>query len=168
MTISMYKASVPVISHNLKALSGILGKASAEMGHRELEVLDARLAPDMFKLMEQLRFILLHAKLTPSLLAGVDVPKLAPNDQDERSLVEVQANLGAALDYLKTFKPDQIDGSEMRPVELVTYGGETVRFTGERYLLGFALPNFFFHYSMAYGILRANGLEIGKHDFLGG
>ncbi len=167
MSISMYRASVPVIIHNLKALTNILAKAQADLDGRQQEVLDARLAPDMFCLLQQLQFLILHAKAAPALLAGVEVPKLSSIDREEKTLSEIQESIEAAIAYLKTFKPEQIDGSEQRPVELVTFSGDAIKFTGERYLLGFALPNLFFHYSMAYGILRANGLVIGKHDFLG-
>ena len=167
MTLSMYQASAPVFTQHLTNLSAILAKAAAHAEARKIDpqvFLTARLAPDMFALSRQVQIASDSAKGCMARLAGVDVPSWPDN---EASFPELQARMTKTTDYVKGFKPAQIDGSEERQI-MVQLGPDTkLPFTGYTLLFGFQLPNFFFHCSMAYAILRHNGVEIGKRDFLG-
>ena len=169
MTISMFSASVPVIIHNLLALSAVLKKAVAHAEATEQdpgEMLDERLAPDMFPLIEQVQFILLHAKGIPARLAGIEVPGINAIEGTEKTFDDLQESIAATISFLRSFEAEQIDGTEMKPIEIFS-NGHHLKFTGQKYLLGFGLPNIFFHYSIAYGILRSDGVPLGKMDFLG-
>jgi uncharacterized protein len=166
MTISMYQASVPVFHRMIKNLDGILDKAVAWAATRKIEpqvLLQARLAPDMFALMRQVQIVTDNAKGASARLAGVKPPVFEDN---ETSFAELKARLQKTGAFLDTLKPAQIDGSEARDIVL-KLGPREVQFKGQEYLLGFALPNTFFHYAMSYAILRHNGLDLGKPDFLG-
>lgn len=166
MKISMYQASIPVFVQFLNALSDILKKGAAHCAAKKIEpavLVNARLAPDMFALARQVQIASDHAKGAAARLSGSDVPSFPDT---EATFEELQARIAKTLDYIQNFKPEQIDGSDERDIEL-TIGGKKYPFKGQDYLLHFALPNFYFHVTMAYGILRHCGVEIGKRDFMG-
>lgn len=166
MTISMYQASVPVFVRMLNNLVPILGKAAA---HAEAKRCDpdifagCRLIADMHPLSRQIQILSDTTKGAAARLAGLEPPSW--ND-DEKTLGELVERLKKTTDYLQTFKSEQIDGSEERKVVL-KLGPNSVEFRGIEYLLNFVLPNLFFHATTAYDILRANGVEIGKRDYMG-
>ena len=166
MTLSMYQASVPVFQRTLTALSAILDKAAAHAAQRKIEpsvLLNARLFPDMFPFVRQVQLAADFAKGAGARLAGIEVPKFA---DDETTFDQLKARIGRTLDFLKTLKPAQIDGSEEREIT-IPIGGQPQTFKGQPYLLHFAFSNFFFHVTTAYDILRHSGVEIGKRDFIG-
>jgi hypothetical protein len=166
MTLSMYQASVPVFTRMLTNLAAILTKAEAHAAARKIEpgaLLNARLFPDMLPFTRQVQLSCDFAKNTTARLAGAEIPKFP---DEEASFAELQARIAKTIDYVKGFKPAQIDGSEGREIEL-PIGGQPMKFTGQEFLLNFALPNLYFHITTAYDILRHNGVEIGKRDFLG-
>jgi uncharacterized protein len=166
MAISMYKASVPVFVQHLGALSAILKKAADHCAARKIEpsvLLNARLYPDMFALTRQVQIATDHAKGAVARLAGREVPSFADS---ETTFEELEARIAKTLDFVRSVKPEEIDGSEDRDVVLILHG-TNYPFKGEGYLTLFALPNFFFHTTAAYAILRHNGVEIGKRDFMG-
>ena len=168
MTISMYQASVPVFVRMLKNLDAILdkGKAHAEARKIAANVLPAsRLIADMFPLSRQVQIACDHANGAVARLAGVDIPK---HEDNEQTFEELQARIAKTVAFVETFTAAQIDGSEERDIVYPTSSRGDLHFKGVDYLLGFALPNFYFHVVTAYDILRANGVEIGKRDFLAG
>ncbi len=166
MTISMYQVSAPVFNRTMTNLSAILDKAAA---HAEAKKIDqavfmaARLAPDMLALPRQVQIVTDTARRSMARLAGQEAP---PLEDKEANFADLKARLAKSVDYVKSFQPGQIDGSEERSI-VMKVGGDDMKFTGRDYLLGFAFPNFFFHVTTAYNILRHNGVEIGKRDFLG-
>ena len=165
MTISMYAASVPVFVRMLKNLSTILdkGQAHAEAKKIATGVLPAsRLIADMFPLSKQVQIATDHAKGAVARLAGVEVPKY---EDGEQTLEDLKARVARTIVFVESFKPEQINGTEDRDIAL-TIGGHDLQFKGMDYLVGFALPNFYFHMVTAYNILRENGVDIGKRDFL--
>src|SRR3954471_17035729 len=165
MTISMYRASVPLFQQMLPCLSAILDKAAAHAAARKIEpavLLNARLYPDMFPLVRQVQIACDFAKGAAARLAGQEPPKYEDN---ETSFDELKARIAKTLDYVKEFKPSQIDGSEEREITMML-GGNQRKFKGESYLVNFVIPNFFFHTTTAYAILRHNGVELGKGDFM--
>ena len=167
MAFGMYVASVPVYQRQLGAISKVLEKGSAWATAKKVDeaVLGAtRLTPDMFPLTRQVQIACRFAEESTARLAGTEVPKAPENT--EKTLGELRARIAAVLDHLKTFKPEQIDGSENREIVL-NIGGNELKLTGERYLEHLAMPNFYFHCTTAYAILRQCGVEIGKRDFLG-
>ena len=166
MTISMYDISVAVFSARLKALASVLSLAEQNATDRKIDpqvFLAARLAPDMFALTRQVQIATDHAKGAPSRLAGRDVPKYEDN---ESSFEELHARIAKTLDHLTTFSAADLDGSEERTIELRLAGRE-VSMSGLQYLLHAAMPNFYFHITTAYDILRHNGVPLGKATFLG-
>lgn len=166
MTISMFEASVPRFAAQLNALSNVLDKAEqhAEANKIGADVLpSSRLYPDMFPLTRQVQIACDFAKGCAARLAGDAVPKV---DDSETTFGELKARIGKTIAYLDNFSAGRIDGSEEREISL-TVGGSEMRFSGKDYLLGFVLPNFYFHVVTAYDILRHNGVAIGKRDFLG-
>ena len=167
MSISMYQASVPAFLQMLKSLSAILDKAEAHAAERKIDpavLLQYRLAPDMFPLIRQVQIATDHAKGCCARLAGVDVPKYA---DDETTLADLRARIARTVEFVRGFRAEQIDGSEERDIT-ITAGSRQLQFKGQQYLLHFALPNFYFHTTTAYAILRHCGVPIGKRDFLGG
>ena len=167
MAFGMYAASVPAYQRQLGALSKILEKGSAWAEARKVDeavLLGTRMIPDMLPFSRQVQIACRFAEESAARLADAEVPK-AP-DNAEKTLAELRARIAAVLDYLKGFKPGQIDGSEGREITL-TIGGNPMKFTGEQYLMGVAVPNFYFHCTTTYAILRQAGVEIGKRDFLG-
>jgi hypothetical protein len=167
MTISMYQASLPVLVRGMTNLQVILGKAQAHAAAKQIEpsvFTNARLAPDMLPLIRQVYIVSDTAKGCAARLAGVEAPKY---EDVEQSFDELHARLQKTIDYVKEFNAQQIDGSEERSITLKMRSGD-VNFTGLSYLIGFVLPNFYFHITTAYDILRHNGVELGKLDYLGG
>lgn len=166
MTISLYTASVPAYVHTLKALKGILQKAEAHAAAHKIEpsvLLQARLYPTMFPFVRQVQIAADFAKGTAARLAGLEPPKYEDN---ETTFADLQARLDRTIDYLGTVTAAQIDGQEARAIEIKA-GTRTMNFKGLDYLLGFATPNFYFHTTAAYAILRHSGVDVGKGDFLG-
>ena len=166
MPISMYDVSVPALVRGLTNLSLLLDKASS---HAECKKFDpavlaqARLFPDMHPLSRQVQIACDTAKGAAGRLAQVEIPKHADT---ETTLVELKTRIGKTIDFLKSITPAQVEGAESRDVELKFPSGAW-KFTGAAYLTDFVLPNFYFHVSMVYALLRSNGIEIGKGDFLG-
>ncbi|HTR08426.1 MAG TPA: DUF1993 domain-containing protein [Paraburkholderia sp.] len=166
MSISMYQASVPVLVRGLTNLQNIIGKAQAHAAEKQIDpsaLTGARLFPDMLPLARQIHIATDTAKGCAARLADVDAPKF---EDVEVTFDELHARIQKTIDYLNTFKPDQIDGSEERSITLKLRSGP-IEFTGQSYLLGFVMPNFYFHITTAYDILRHNGVELGKLDYLG-
>ncbi|MDX8493257.1 DUF1993 family protein [Mesorhizobium sp. VK22B] len=166
MTISMYDISVAVFSARLNSLSKVLSLAEQNAADRKIDpqvFLTARLAPDMFALTRQVQIATDHAKGAPSRLAGREVPKYEDN---ESSFGELHARVAKTLDHLGSFSAADLNGSEERTIELRLAGRE-VSMNGLQYLLNAAMPNFYFHITTAYDILRHNGVPLGKATFLG-
>jgi hypothetical protein len=166
MKISMYQASAPRFANTLRNLSAILDKAQAHAEARKIEPLvltQSRLAPDMFALARQVQIACDSAKGAVARLAGVEIPK---HEDTEQTFAELKARIAKTVEFVESLKPAQIDGAEEREVVLKLRGQE-VKFNGLQYLLGYAYPNFYFHVTTAYNILRHNGVEIGKRDYIG-
>ncbi len=166
MAISMYSTLVPMAKSLLGGLSNVLGKAAEHAkakGFDESVLVGDRLAPDMFALARQVQIATDQVKGGAARLAGVEIPAFA---DDEKTIAELQARIAKTLAFLDTLTPAQIDGSEDKEVVLKMRAGD-MTFTGQRYLIGFVIPNLTFHCATAYNILRHNGVEIGKRDFLG-
>jgi hypothetical protein len=166
MTISMYQASVPLFRTLLGALSGVLDKGAAFAEEKKFDpsvLVNARLAPDMFHLARQVQVATSHAAACAARLAGVEPPTWADTD---KTFAEMKARIAKAIAYLDGIKPAQIDGSEERQITL-KMGANEMKLTGQRYLIGFEIPNVTFHCTTAYTILRHNGVDVGKKDFLG-
>jgi len=166
MTISMYQASIPAFLQTLAGLSNILDKAEKFCTAKKIDptvLVNARLAPDMFALARQIQIACDFAKGAGARLAGIDVPSYEDN---EKTIAELKARIAKTVDFVKGLKPAQIDGSEERDITL-KIAGNPVTFKGQFYLVNFAIPNFYFHLTAAYAILRHNGVELSKGDFLG-
>ncbi|MFC5428779.1 DUF1993 family protein [Paraburkholderia denitrificans] len=166
MSISMFQASVPVLVRGLTNLQAIIGKAQAHASEKQIDptvLTGARLFPDMLPLSRQIHIATDTAKGCAARLAGVEAPKF---DDVEVTFDELHTRIQKTIDYLQTFKPEQIDGTEEHAITLKMRTGP-IEFTGLNYLLTFVLPNFYFHITTAYDILRHNGVEIGKLDYLG-
>jgi len=166
MNISVYDQSIARMSHMLQNLDNIVSKAETYSQANDIEasaLLQARLFPTMRNLIFQIQVATDMAKGCAARLSGTDMPKWS---DEEETFTDVHARIKKALDFLATFKPEQFEGSETRELEL-KLGSHTVKFTGQSYLLGFVLPNFYFHMTTAYNLLRHNGLDLGKRDFLG-
>lgn len=166
MTISMYQASVPRFVNILGNLSNILDKTQAHIDAKKLS--DAsltafRLFPDMLPMTTQVQVACDTAKGVVARLAGVDIPAFEDNEQ---TIAELKARVAKTIAFIQTITPAQIDGTEDK--DIVTKRGEKeTHYKGMQFLLGHAIPNFYFHITTAYAILRHNGVEIGKRDFLG-
>ena len=166
MPISMYQASAPRFVNMLKNLSAILDKAQAHAEAKKIEpavLLGCRLYPDMFTLTRQVQVACDNAKGAAARLAGVEVPK---HEDTEQTFADLKARIAKTVDFVESFKPAQIDGTEEKEIHL-KLGPLEVDWKGMQYLLGFALPNFYFHVVTAYDILRHNGVEIGKREYIG-
>ena len=166
MQLSMYQASAPRLVNVLTNLSALLKKAETHAEAKKIEpsvLLSGRLFPDMFALTRQVQIACDNAKGTVARLAGVDIPK---HEDTETTFAELQARIAKTIAFIQSIKPEQIDGSDNKDI-LLKAGTEEIPFKGMEYLLGFAYPNFFFHVITAYNILRHNGVEIGKKDYLG-
>jgi uncharacterized protein len=166
MTLSMYQASVPRFVNILGNLANILDKAQA---HADAKKLDAaalasfRLFPDMLPMTKQVQIACDTAKGAAARLANIEIPSFEDN---EATLADLKARVAKTVAFLQTMTPGQIDGSEDKEIVLKR-GDKETRYTGTQYLLGHALPNFYFHVTTTYNILRHNGVELGKRDYLG-
>lgn len=166
MKMSMYQASVPVFIRALNNLAAVLEKAAAHAEARKIDpavLIGARLYPDMLPLSKQIQIASDNAKGLAARLAGLEPPKYEDN---EASFPDLVARLRKTVAYLQTLKPEQVDGTEDKTIQLKTHAG-MLTLTGAGYLMERALPNVFFHCTTAYAILRHNGVELGKNDFLG-
>ncbi len=166
MSLSLYQSSVPVFERSLNAFLGVLDKAEEHAHARKFDpanYLTIRLSPDMFPLARQIRAFCDHAKNASFRLAG----KTAPATEDnETSIAELRARIQATLDLLKSIDAKEMEGAADREI-VIPAGAHKLKMDGANYLLHFALPNFYFHLTTAYGILRAAGVEIGKRHFMG-
>ncbi len=166
MSITMYQASVPQFIRMLGNLKGILQKAAAHAAARKIDeavLLNARLFPDMFALTRQVQIATDFARGTSARLSGVEPPAV---EDKEQSFAELTARVDAAIAYISTLPAAKIDGSEARQIARKVRGVEKT-FAGIDYLLQYSLPNFYFHLATTYAILRHNGVEVGKGDFVG-
>jgi uncharacterized protein len=167
-SISMYQASIPVFVRALRSLKHILRKSETHaeaQGYDAGVLLQARLYPDMLPLLRQVQITTDLAKNAAARLAGVEPLRF---EDTENEYAELYARLDRAIEYLGTFTPEQIDGSEGRPITVPTRNRGDLQFDGRGYLLGFAAPNVYFHVTTAYAILRHNGVPLGKPDYLSG
>jgi hypothetical protein len=163
----MYKISVPIFVQFLTSLSTVLDKAAAYCEAKKIEpsaLLNARLFPDMFPLARQVRAATDHAVNATARLAGVDPPA---SGNTEASFAELKQRVDKAIAFIRDFKAAQIDGSEEKAIKITFPSGATRDFTGQSLLLNNSLPNFYFHCTTAYDILRHCGVELGKRDFMG-
>ena len=166
MALTMYQASVPQFIKMLGNLKSILDKAATHATSKKIDesvFVNARLSPDMLPLTAQVQIATDFARGTTARLVGVEPPKVEDN---EKSFAELTARIDAAITYVRTFSAAQVDGSETRQITR-TIREAPKTFSGQDYLIQFSLPNFYFHVTTAYAILRHNGVEIGKLDFLG-
>lgn len=167
MSLSMFQASVPVFTRGLTNLSTILAKGAEYAAARKIDpsvLVNARLYPDMFPLSRQVQIATDHARGAPARLAGLERPAYPDN---ETTFDELEARIANTIAFIGTLKAEQIDGSEGRDIS-VPIRDKNMTFKGQPYLLGFAIPNFYFHTVTAYAILRHSGVELGKPDFIGG
>lgn len=167
MSLSMYQASAPVYVQYLNSISAVLDKGAAFAETRKIDpamLLQARLYPDMHPLVKQVQIFTDQAVRGMSRLAGAEPPSFPDT---ETSFADLKSRIERAVAHVQSFKPEQIDGSEGREIVMKTPRGD-LKFNGQQYLLGFSLPNFFFHATTTYSILRHVGVEVGKMDFMGG
>lgn len=166
MTFSMYSASAPVFKQILNSLSAIVDKADAHASAKKIDpaaLLQARLFPDMFPFIRQVQIAADFAKGSAARLGGVEVPKY---EDDEVTFADLKARLAKTIAFIDSVPQDGIEASAQR--DITTGSGEkTKHWKGQVYLLHYALPHFFFHATTAYDILRHNGVDIGKKDFIG-
>ncbi|QWP75690.1 DUF1993 domain-containing protein [Lysobacter sp. K5869] len=167
MTVSMYTASVPVLQQLLGSLSTILARTQAHAAERKIDAdayLQARLFPDMFPLLRQVQIACDFAKGIGARLADVAVPAY---DDSERSFDELLARVAKTREFLESLEPALFEGAHDREIVLRAGTPKERRFSGHDYLVHYGLPQFFFHATTAYAILRNNGMDIGKRDFMG-
>lgn len=167
MTISMYQASVPSLIRSLSNLAAILEKAAAHAEAKKIDpsvLIGSRLYPDMLPLSKQVQIASDISRRGAARLAGVDAPDMPDTETTFAELIE---RTHKTIAYLRTLTPAQIDGSESKEIVLPIGGDRSMTFAGMPYLLSFVLPNVYFHVTTAYGILRHNGVELGKMDYLG-
>lgn len=166
MAVSMSQISLPVFVRHLEGLAIVLKKAQALYAEKKLDensLLSQRLYPDMFSFARQVQAATDHARNCVALLAGVEAPKM---DMSEKSIADLVARVDNTLAWLKGIQPAQVDGSEGKNVT-VKAGDRELQFTGINLLLNRAMPNFYFHATTAYDMLRMNGVDIGKRHFMG-
>jgi uncharacterized protein len=166
MNISMYQASSPRFINTLRNLSAILDKAEAHAEARKIDptvLTSARLFPDMFPLKRQVQIACDNAKGAVARLAGAEIPR---HDDSEETFADLKARIAKTIAFVETIRPAQIDGSEEKNIHL-KLGAREVDWKGMQYLLGYALPNFYFHVVTAYDILRHSGVEVAKRDYIG-
>jgi hypothetical protein len=167
MTISMYKSSVGVFTHFLGNLSDLLDHASAYAEERKIDptiLLNTRLYPNMYNLTRQVGEANRHAVLACALMAEVEPPVFPDTEPD---IPELKARIATAIEFMQGLQPAQIDGARQKAVVFTFRNGSTRNFTGQSLLLTFSVPQFFFHLTTAYDILRHCGVELAKKDFLG-
>ena len=166
MPLTMYQASAPRFANTLRNLSAILDKAQAHAEAKKLDpaaLTQARLFPDMFPLVRQVQIACDTAKGAVARLAGLEIPK---HEDTEQTFADLKARIAKTLDFVESAKPAQLDGAEEKEITLKMRSGD-VKYKGLQYLLGHAYPNFYFHVTTAYNILRHNGVEVGKKDYIG-
>ncbi len=166
MTISMYQASVPVFIHMFQNLINILEKAEAFAREKNIDekiLIDSRLAPDMFPLSRQIQIATDIACRGCARLAGEEPGSVQDNEQ---SFADFYQRIRSTMEKLQDYSPEQIDGAEARPISVMV-GKYTINTNGQDFLLNFMLPNVYFHITTAYDLLRHNGVELGKADYLG-
>lgn len=164
--IAMYDISIPVFVRQLKALSACLEKAEAHCAAKKIDtsvLASERLIADMFPLSRQVQIACDFAKGAAARLAGIEVP---PWDDNEKTLADLRSRIARTIEYVSAFGPDRLRDSATRDVT-IKIAGNPVTLKGAPYLIGFAIPNFYFHATTAYAILRANGIDLGKRDFIG-
>jgi hypothetical protein len=167
MSLSLYDACVPVLKQMLTSLSAVLAKAEAHAAENKIDpnaLLQARLFPDMFPLTRQVQVACDFGKSIPSRLAGVDVPAY---EDSEQTFAELQARIARTIAVIDGIDPARFDGSESRQIVLRPGTPKERSIGGQAYLLNYGLPQFFFHVTTAYALLRHNGVAIGKKDFMG-
>ena len=166
MTISMFQASVPRLINALNNLSHILDKAQAHIDAKKIDasaLIQFRLYPDMLNFTRQVQIASDTAKGVVARLAGVEIPAYEDNEQ---SIADLKARIAKTIAFIQGFKPEQIDGTEDK--DIITKRGEKeTHYKGMQFLLNHAMPNIYFHVTTVYAILRHNGVEIGKRDYLG-
>ena len=168
MSLSMYSASVPVLKQMLSALSEVLAKAEAHATEKKIDpsaLLGARLFPDMFPLLRQVQIAADFAKGISSRLSNTELPSWPDNPQ--AGFAELQALLAKTLAHVDSFSAEQFEGSQSREIVLRPGTPKEKKLPGNVYLLQYGLPQFFFHVTTSYAILRHNGVEIGKRDYMG-
>ena len=166
MSISLYQASVPSFIRMLGNLSEILNKAAVHAEAKKIDpaiFINGRLAPDMFPLSRQVQIATDMVKGCGARLAGIEVPSY---EDKESSFPELQARIAKTISFLQTLSPEQIDGNEQREIHL-KFGSNELNFLGLPYLLDFVIPNFHFHLTTTYAILRHMGIDVGKMDYVG-
>ena len=166
MTLSMYQASLPRFISMLHNLSTLLDKAQNQIEAKKWDasvITTARLFPDMFALTRQVQIACDAAKGLAARLAGVEIPSF---EDTEKTIPELKARIDKTIAFLETFKPEQINGTEDKAI-VVKRGETETHYQGMQFLLGHAIPNVYFHITTAYNILRHNGIDVGKKDFLG-
>jgi len=166
MTFSMYEASVPVFKQILTSLSAILDKAQAHATEKKIDpaaLLQARLYPDMFPFLRQVQVACDFAKGCTARLAGVDVPRY---EDSEQSFAELKQRIATTIAFMDGLAKDGIEASAQRDIS-TSSGANAKQFKGQVYLVHYALPHFYFHATTAYALLRHNGVEVGKKDFVG-
>jgi hypothetical protein len=166
MAISMYDFSIPVLSRGLTNLSAVLDKGAAHAAAKKFDSIvlaQSRLFPDMHPLVRQVQIACDTAKGAAGRLAGIEVPK---HEDNEATFADLKARIAKTLDFLKTVSAPQLRDAESRSIEIKFPNGSW-KFTGIDYLTGFVLPNFYFHSTVVYALLRKAGVEVGKADFLG-
>jgi hypothetical protein len=164
---SFYDATVPAFLQILNSLSGLLNKAEAHCAAKNIQpevLLSARLFPDMLPLSKQIQ---LASDFATKGCARVTHSEVPSTPDTEKTFAELQQRLAKTIDYVKAFKPAQFDGAEGRDVKFPAGPDRTMTLKGQQFISHFAFPNFYFHAATAHGILRHNGVEIGKRDFLG-
>ncbi|HLW24676.1 MAG TPA: DUF1993 domain-containing protein [Steroidobacteraceae bacterium] len=166
MSVTLYEVALPPIERGLDNLSALLDKAAAHATARKFDsvvLVQARLYPDMFPLSRQVQITCDTAKGAAARLAGLEIPK---HEDTEATLAELKQRIAKTLDFVRSVRPEQVESGEGRSIELKFPNG-TLTFSARAYLTDFVLPNLYFHISMVYALLRHNGVEIGKMDFLG-
>jgi hypothetical protein len=164
---SLHDAAVPAYLQMLNSLIGLLNKAEAHCAARKIDpavLLGSRLFPDMLPLSKQFQLVSDFAAKGCARLTGSELPSMPDT---ETSFAELKQRLMKTIDYVKSFKPEQFEGAETRDVTFPAGPDKSITMKGQQFLSSFSLPNFYFHAATAHGILRHNGVEIGKRDFLG-
>jgi hypothetical protein len=167
MTDTMYASSIPVFNQMLGGLDAILAKAEAHATEKNIEptaLTRARLFPDMFPLSKQVQIACDFARGVSARLAGAEVPKYA---DEELTFAELRDLIARTLGFIDSFTPSQFEGSAQREIVIRQGTPKERRFTGQAYLLSYGLPQFFFHVTTTYALLRHNGIDIGKRDYMG-
>ena len=167
MSTYMYTTSIPVFKQLLNSLSVILTKAetyATEKKFKPTVLLEARLSPDMFPLSRQVQIATDFARSVSARLAGVEVPAY---DDNEQTFAELQTRISKTLSFIESLTPSQFEGSETREIVLRPGTPKEKKMVGHTYLFNYGFPQFLFHVTTAYAILRHNGLEVGKGDFMG-